>query len=349
MGDVVVGTCSWTDKTMIERWYPRGVSTAEARLRYYAARFDAVEVDSTFYGLPRPEVAENWVRRTPEAFTFHVKAYGLMTGHDVDERSLHPELREYDYELTSRSRVRRPDDRMFERTFELFLEGIEPLRRGRKMGGVLMQYPSYFQASDREHERRNLETIERAAELLKPLPVFIEFRHSSWVEGPQLQRTMRFLSDRFLTYVAVDAPQIPGAHIMPPVTAATSPLGYVRFHGRNAGMWNARTATAADRFDYLYSPDELEDWNEPIHRLADETERTWVMFNNCKYDYAPRNAREMADILSDVLAPRLGEELPGEARESAEEAESVRQPEDGDSRTQGAQQPSRGPSQETLF
>ena len=338
MGDVVVGTCSWTDKTMIERWYPRGVNTAEARLRYYAARFDSVEVDSTFYGLPRPEVAENWVKRTPEGFTFHVKAYGLMTGHDVDERSLHPDLREHDYELTSRGRVRHPDDRMYEQAFELFIEGIEPLRRGRKMGGVLMQYPAYFQASDREHERRNLETIERAVELLKPLPVFVEFRHSSWVEGPQLQRTMRFLSDRFLTYVAVDAPQIPGAHIMPPVTAATSPLGYVRFHGRNAGMWNARTATAADRFDYLYSPDELEGWDEPVHRLAEETERTWVMFNNCKYDYAPRNAREMADIHADVIAPRL------------KDAVSAEEPEPETAMDLRADAPvERAASQETLF
>ena len=306
MGDVVVGTCSWTDKTMIERWYPRGVNTAEARLRYYAARFDTVEVDSTFYGLPKPEVAENWARRTPDGFTFHVKAYGLMTGHDVDERALHPDLREYDYELTSRGRVRHPDDRMYERSFELFLEAIDPLRRAHKMGGVLMQYPPYFQASDPEHIKRNLETIERAVDLLKPLPVFVEFRHSSWVEGPQLAQTMRFLSDRFLTYVAVDEPQIPGAHIMPTLAAATSPLGYVRFHGRNEGTWSAKTVSAADRFDYLYSPDELEGWDSPIHRLAEETERTWVMFNNCKYDYAPRNAREMAEILGDVVAPRLG-------------------------------------------
>lgn len=305
MGNVVVGTCSWTDKTMIERWYPKGVSTPEARLRYYAARFDTVEVDSTFYGLPRPDVAQHWAERTPDGFTFHIKAYGLMTGHDVDERSLHPDLRDFDYEVTGRGRVRHPEERMYERAFELFLEGIEPLRRGHKMGGVLMQYPPYFTAADKEHEHRNLERIERAVDLLKPLPVFVEFRHSSWVEGPQLERTMRFLSDRFLTYVAVDEPHIPGAHVMPPVTAPTSPLGYVRFHGRNAGMWNARTVSAAERFDYLYSPAELEEWSSPIHGLAEETERTWVMFNNCRYDYAPRNAREMAEILADVVAPRL--------------------------------------------
>ena len=312
MGDVVVGTCSWTDKTMIERWYPRGVSTPEARLRYYASRYDTVEVDSTFYGLPREEYARNWAARTPEGFTFHVKAYGLMTGHEVDERSLAPELREYDYEISTRGRVRRPEDRMVERTFELFVDALQPLVAAGKMGGVLMQYPPYFTALDREHENRNLAEIERAAAILDPLPVFVEFRHASWVTGSQLGRTMRFLSARGLTYVAVDAPQIPGASVVPPVSAATAPLGYVRFHGRNAAMWNARTESAADRFDYLYTPEELATWREPIDNLAHETERTWVMFNNCRYDYAPRNAREMAEILGDIVAPRSGGEPTGE-------------------------------------
>jgi uncharacterized protein YecE (DUF72 family) len=315
---------------MIERWYPRGVNTPEARLRYYAARFDTVEVDSTFYGLPKVEVVENWAKRTPEGFTFHVKAYGLMTAHDVDERSLPPELREYDYELTTRGRVRHPDERMFDQSFQLFMETIEPLRRARKMGGVLLQYPGYFQATNKEQEHKNLALIERAVDLLKPLPCFVEFRHASWVEGPQLARTMKFLGDRFLTFVSVDEPRMPNA--VPPITAPTSPLGYVRFHGRNDVMWNARTASAAERFDYLYSPDELDEWSRPIHQLAEETERTWVMFNNCRYDYAPRNAREMAEILGDVVAPRLagvgetGEPAPGPRQEAPGERESGEPP-----------------------
>jgi uncharacterized protein YecE (DUF72 family) len=312
VGDVVVGTCSWTDKTMIERWYPRGVSTPEARLRYYAARYDTVEVDSTFYGLPREDYARHWAERTPENFTFHVKAYGLMTGHEVDERSLTPELREFEYEVTRTGRVRNPDERMVVLSSELFLDALQPLIAAEKMGGVLLQYPSYVTAVDREHERRNLERIDRAAAILDPLPVFVEFRHSSWVTGRQLGRTMRFLADRNLTYVAVDAPQLLGGHTMPPVSAATSNLGYVRFHGRNKSMWNARTASAADRFDYLYDPHELAEWGPSIVDLAGSTDRTWVMFNNCKYDYAPRNAREMAEILGDVVAPRAGGTPTGE-------------------------------------
>jgi uncharacterized protein YecE (DUF72 family) len=318
VGDVVVGTCSWTDKTMIERWYPRGVSSAEARLRYYASRFDTVEVDSTFYGLPREDYARHWAERTPEGFTFHVKAYGLMTGHEVDERSLTPELREYEYEISRGGRVRRPEQRMVDRSFELFVDALEPLVAAGKMGGVLMQYPAYFTANDREYEHANLDQIDRAAAILNPLPVFVEFRHSSWVTGPQLARTMRFLADRGLTFVAVDAPQIPDSHVMPPVTAATSRLGYVRFHGRNAGTWNARTASAADRFDYLYEPAQLAEWLDPIENLAGETDRTWVMFNNCKYDYAPRNAREMAEILGDLVAPRESGMVTGEPTQQDE-------------------------------
>jgi uncharacterized protein YecE (DUF72 family) len=314
VGDVVIGTCSWTDKTMVERWYPRGVSSAEQRLRYYAERFDCVEVDSTFYGLPRREYAEAWVRRTPPEFTFHVKAYGMMTGHEVDERALHPDLRdEYRYEVTPRSnRVRDPEPRMVERAFEIFREELAPLAEAGKLGGILMQYPPYFTAIDAEHRKRNLRTIEEGTALLEPWPVFVEFRHPSWVAEENAADTLRFLSDRGLSYVAVDAPHLPGSSAMPPLVAATAPLGYVRFHGRNAGTWNARATSAADRFDYLYEPSELAEWRDPIERLAGETAKTWVMFNNCKYDYAPRNAREMAEILGDVVAPRRGGTPTGE-------------------------------------
>jgi len=325
MGDIVVGTCSWTDKTMIEAWYPQGVSSAEARLRYYADRFDTVEVDSTFYGLPRREYAENWARRTPEGFVFHMKAYGLMTGHEVDERSLHPDLREYPYELTGHGRVRNAPAAMVEHAFEIFVSELSPLRAAGKLGGVLMQYPPYVSATDPARVHAHLEGIELAQEMLDGLPMFVEFRHNSWVTGRHLGQTMKFLADRGMSYVAVDAPQIPGGTTMPPITAATAPLGYVRFHGRNREMWNARTPSAAERFDYLYTPEELATWSFQLRQLAEETERTYVMFNNCKNDYAPRNGRELAEILGDVVAPRrggvaTGEPAPSEAPRSSHES-----------------------------
>jgi uncharacterized protein YecE (DUF72 family) len=201
---------------------------------------------------------------------------------------------------------------MIERAAELFVESITPLVEAGKLGGVLMQYPPWLIATDRAHRHRAMARIERDVALLDPLPVFVEFRHSSWVDGANLERTLGFLADRGLTFVSVDAPQLAGGHVMPPVCAATTAQGYVRFHGRNQGTWHARTATAADRFDYLYQPDELAEWHGPIADLSESTEKTWVMFNNCKYDYAPRNGREMAEILGDLVAPRVGGALTGE-------------------------------------
>lgn len=325
MRNVRIGTCSWTDKTMMERYYPSEVSSAEGRLRYYAARFDTVEVDSTFYGLPQRSYAENWVRRTPRGFVFHVKAYGLMTQHTVDERSLHPDLRGYGYALTDRGRVAQPDSEMVDAAFDIFQRELEPLREAGKMGGVLMQFPPYFAATDRRRMMENLGYIEYARERLRDVPMLVEFRHPSWVSERNRAQTLGFLADRDLTYVAVDAPQFETGSTMPPITAVTAPLGYVRLHGRNRDTFFKSSGSAADRFDYLYTPDELAEWAGPIRELSAETERTYVMFNNCKYDYAPRNARELAGILADVVEPRpdgtpTGEPVP-ERHEPPEEGQ----------------------------
>ncbi len=120
---------------MVEAWYPPEVSSAEARLRYYAARFDTVEADSPYYAIPTTTVTANWAKRTPPGFLFHIKAYGLMTGHTVAERTLPPELREgHEYSISQRGRVYDPDDRMIEAVFGLFTEAVEPLRGGRQTG-----------------------------------------------------------------------------------------------------------------------------------------------------------------------------------------------------------------------
>lgn len=307
MGTVHVGTCSWTEKSMVDLWYPTGARSPEERLRYYASRFDTVEVDSPFYALPPRSYAEKWAERTPEGFTFHVKAYGLMTGHEVDARALAPELRGFEHEVTPRGRVRHPHPDMVDASFDLFLDAIEPLRAAGKMGGVLMQFPPYFTATAPEHERRNLAYLEYAADRLAGWTTLVEFRHASWVEGARAERTLRWLADRGLAFVSVDEPQLPDRATMPPMTAVTAGVGYVRFHGRNAGTWRSGADSAAERFDYLYTTDELLEWEPRIRGLAGGADRTYVMFNNCRYDYAPRNAAEIASILGDIVEPHHGE------------------------------------------
>jgi len=302
MGRVRVGTCSWTEKTMVGLWYPKGVTTPEERLRYYATKFGTVELDSSFYAIPRRQYAEAWVERTPHDFIFHVKAYGLMTGHEVDERMLAPELRNYAYDST-RGRVRHADPDMVDASFDLFLDAIEPLREAGKLGGILMQFPPYFTARTAGEERRNLAYLEYMSGKLDGYRTLVEFRHPSWVDERHLTRTLRFLRERGLSYVSVDNPQFPGQTTMPPLSAATTDWAYLRMHGRNADTWFASTTTSADRFDYLYSTEELEAWVAPIERLATEADETFVMFNNNKYDYAQRNASEIATILGDLVVP----------------------------------------------
>lgn len=305
MGAVHVGTCSWTEKTMVDLWYPKGVATPEQRLRYYATKFDTVEVDSPFYALPVREYAEKWVERTPADFIFNVKAYGMMTGHEVDERSLAPELREYDFEVSDRGRVRHPHPDMVDASFDLFVHAIEPLKDADKMGGVLMQFPPYFTAMTTEHERRNLDHIEYAKGKLAGFRMLVEFRHPSWMAEGRAEHTLRWLADRDLTYVSVDSPQLPDRSTMPATAALTSQWAYARMHGRNASMWRARTESSADRFDYLYSTDELLEWEPKIRDLARDADQTFVMFNNNKYDYAQRNAAEIQTILGDLVPPRV--------------------------------------------
>ncbi len=300
-GRVRVGTCSWTDKTMLASWYPKGVTSAEERLRYYAERFDTVEVDSSYYGLPSERNSELWAERTPPGFTFHIKAFAMLTRHAVRPNQLPVPLRSaYDLEVDKYGRVIHPPDELRETVFEWFSAALTPLREAGKLGLILLQFPPYFVA-----DLRNREYILRAAELLAPDPVAVEFRHASWVSSDELPRTLALLGDNDLAYVCVDEPRLDSPTVLPPLAAVTAPAAYVRFHGRNSATWNARVETAAERFRYLYAEDELREWVEPITTMASEADTTYVMFNNCYSDYAPRNASQLSGLLN------LGPATPG--------------------------------------
>jgi uncharacterized protein YecE (DUF72 family) len=293
IGSVRIGTCSWTDPTMVRAWYPPAARTAADRLHYYAAHFDTVEVDSSFYGIPTPATARLWAERTPPGFVFHVKAFAMLTRHGVKPEQLPAPLRSgHDFELDRRGRILHPEPALREATFALFSEALEPLRQEGKLGLVLLQFPPYFQAND-----ANREYLGWCIELLAPDPVAVEFRHASWVQAGTAAATLELLSSLEAAYVCVDEPRLEGPSVLPPLAAATAAQAYVRFHGRNEATWNARVGSAAERFKYLYSVDELTQWVEPIRHLQDQADTTYVMFNNCFADYAPKNAQMMLSML----------------------------------------------------
>ncbi len=271
---VRVGTCSWADETLTKVWYPPGVRSGEARLRHYAERFETVEANSTYYRLPDAELVGNWAERTPPGFTMHVKAFGLMTRHPVKVEALPEDLRDA-MPVDERGRVDRPPRELRAEVFRRFARALEPLRQTGKLGGILFQLPPYVVAKP-----ASFEYVEWAQEQLPGDELLVEFRHRSWLDDEHRASTLAFLEARGLTYVIVDAPKTDAKNLVPTVVARTSRTAYLRFHGRNAATWNKRIGSAAERFDYLYSGDELREFVEPLRELAGEAEQVFAMFNN---------------------------------------------------------------------
>ncbi|MGH8729550.1 MAG: DUF72 domain-containing protein [Burkholderiales bacterium] len=291
---IAVGTASWTDKTLIASgWYPRELKRAEDRLKHYAANFSLVEVDGTYYALPTPQVSQLWAERTPHGFTFNIKAYRLFTGHQTGQQTFPPDLK---------SNLRLGDsfyyqDLPVEIVLEMwrrFRDALEPLRRAGKLGAILFQYPPWF-----VKRRSNIEHIVTCASMLEGFQLAVEFRNNTWFSDRHAESTLRFERDHGLVHVVVDEPQHTSYSIPAIWEVATPRLAMVRLHGRNTETWQAKgLASAAERFDYLYSEEELAALAPLITRLADKAEKTHVIFNNCYGDKGVRNAALLREMLS---------------------------------------------------
>src|ERR671922_2092090 len=269
-----VGTCSWADESLSKYFYPPQVKGAEERLHYYTERFDTVEANSTYYRLPDREMVQKWADRTPDGFVMHVKAFGVMTRHPVKVDQLPTDLRE-DAPLDGRGRLDRPSRELRGEIFRRFHDALVPLREAGKLGGILMQFPPYVVPRPAAFDY-----LEWAEEQLGGDEILVEFRHAAWLDDEHREETLAFLERNHMTYVIVDAPRTGGKNVLPTLVETTSPTAYIRFHGRNAETWNKRVRSAAERFDYLYSEDELREWVPPLRELAGEAQTVYAMFNN---------------------------------------------------------------------
>jgi len=291
MGQVRVGTASWTDRTLIASgWYPPEADTPERRLRYYARQFGLVEVDSTYYALPAEQTAAAWAARTPAGFTFNVKAFSLFTQHPTPVAALPVDLRPA-AEKAGKERVylKDVDPVVADQGWQRFLAALEPLRQAGKLGAILLQFPPWFPIS-----RSRKEYIVSCAQRAAPDRVCVEFRNRTWMTEDNQQETLGFLAEHGLPYVCVDMPQGYRDSI-PPVLAATAPdLAVVRMHG-HSGKWDSKDLY--ERFGYRYAEAELGEWAPKVAALAQDAETTHVLFNNCYRDYAQVNARQLATLL----------------------------------------------------
>ncbi len=229
----------------------------EKMLEYYARHFPFTEINSTYYHLPAPKAFMRLPERTPEGFRFAVKAHGSMT-----------------HERTAG-----------EEAYRGFLLALAPLIETGRLICVLAQFPNSF-----HHTPQNRDYLRRLAGRLSAVRLAVEFRHDSWVS----QDNFAWLRAEGLSYVSVDSPALkglPGRHAV-----ATGSPAYVRFHGRNAKNW-WHHGQSWQRYDYLYSEQELKPWLQPLLDLEQAAGEVYVCFNNHFIGQAVVNARLLAKML----------------------------------------------------
>jgi uncharacterized protein YecE (DUF72 family) len=294
---VLTGSCSWADPTLVKDadWYPRKTMSAEERLRFYAAHFPLTEIDSTYYAPASERQAHLWAERTPPGFRFDVKAYSLLTGHPTKARSLWADIREdLPREVLEKRNVYAKHlgaDALAE-AWRRFAGALRPLHDAGRLGAVLFQYPPWFVP-----RRENRAELGALRERMPDYRICVEFRSPRWLaEERDRERTLGLLAEHGLVLVCIDAPPVSG---LPRLFGVTNPeLFTVRFHGRADATWSSGAPSAAERFRYLYSREELRALAQPILEHTYEAQETHLLMNNCYRDYAVRNAAELRDLLA---------------------------------------------------
>jgi uncharacterized protein YecE (DUF72 family) len=294
---VLVGTASWTDKTLIAcgRFYPKEATSAEARLRYYASQFPLVEVDSSYYAMPSASTAQLWAERTPAGFVMNVKAFRLFTGHPTSPEVLHRDIQAALGDRRGKNLYYKdtpPEIR--DELWRRFREALAPLEHAGRLGLVHFQFAPWLLRN-----AVGLDHVRHCIERMAGHTVSVEFRNKTWFAGDHGAKTLLFERELGAVHTIVDEPQ-GFANSVPIVWAVTHPRhALVRLHGRNAATWNVKAASAAsDRFNYDYSEAELTDIAGSIRQLP--TPQTHVIFNNNMEDQGQRNARSLITMLENL-------------------------------------------------
>lgn len=272
-----VGPAGWSYPDWEGRVYPRSKPRGFHPLGYLAPFVDCVEVNSSFYAVPRREHVERWAElvRGLAGFRFLVKLLQDFTHKPV------------------------PDDpREWDRKAADWRAAVEPLVRRRLLAGVLVQFPASF-----VHGPPGVRRLGRIRTLLEGLPLVLELRHASWFTPLALDEI------RGLAYSLAHV-DLPPAWSHPPARhPPTGPIGYLRLHGRNEQQWFRKGAGRDDRYDYLYTPPEIGELTERVRSIAAESEETYAITNNHFEGQAVANAIEMRWLLGGREPVRAPPEL----------------------------------------
>jgi len=269
--DIFVGPAGWSYADWRGRVYPEGAGTKFDTLALVAKYFDTVEINSSFYYPPRPETARAWLDRIAhnQNFIFTAKLHKVFTHR--------------------RDRLAQDDETAFRK-------GIDPLRDAGKFGALLIQFPWSFK---NDLDERNY--LNQLVERFKDYPLVVELRHESW-SNPRILQT---LEDLGVGLCDIDQPLF--SNSIKPSAEVTSSIGYIRLHGRNYQNWFREEANVVERYDYLYSRDELDPWINRIKEVSDKAKQTFVIANNHARGQSLVNAFE-------ILAELEEERVPGPAK-----------------------------------
>ena len=229
-------------------------------LEHYSSEFNVLELNTTYYRLPDPAFIERLTKRTPPGFKFFIKAFRGIT-HEIGPGT--------------------PGH------LERFLSAVDMARIEKKLGGILIQFPYSYHLNT-----RNLKYLNWLLDAIPEIPTVVEFRNRKWFE----EEIFTMLREKGAGFCSVDEPRLKG--LLPPIAIVTSDqVGYVRFHGRNAGKWWEHD-DPSERYDYLYTGEELSDWRDKILGMAAKAKDIFVMFNNHRGGKAVINARQMSILLN---------------------------------------------------
>jgi uncharacterized protein YecE (DUF72 family) len=262
-----IGPAGWSYKDWEGVVYPAKPGSKFDPLSYLSQFFDTIEINSSFYRPPAPATSKSWANRVSEnpAFTFTAKLHRVFT-HE-------------------RGKATGEDEKAFR-------EAMNPLAESGKLGAILIQFPWSFKNTEEERAY-----LSRLIAQFREFPLVVEVRHTSW-NTPDVYDE---LEERGVGICNIDQPVF--ARSIKPAALTTSGIGYVRLHGRNYENWFRDKAPRDDRYNYLYSLDELDPWITRIREVAKQTKESYVITNNHFLGKAVVNALEIKSILSEKKVP----------------------------------------------
>jgi uncharacterized protein YecE (DUF72 family) len=300
VSDLRIGTSGWNYPKGKGTWngvfYPpaRGRRKDFDELRFYAEHFDTVEVNSTFYGQPRAEVARDWVARTPAGFEFSVKLYQKFTHPRMFAERIERSLAGTGADDDTIAALAQPNAA----DLDEFKRGIEPLASAGRLGALLAQFPASFKAEARERDY-----LVALLTTLKDYRVAVELRHRTWSD--EMRQTLDLLNAHGAAWTQIDEPKFRLSirqNYLPNVTT----FYYLRLHGRNAAAW-WRHSASEDRYNYLYSARELDEFSETVAATRQLVKRTYLYTNN---HYSAKSIANAAMIKHQLHEPIEGEYPP---------------------------------------